>query len=196
MSHPGVLHTPSTVPPNVGVVGRKGYAPDTDHRSRRYLKGGSLLRIVAGLLVALSALLLGTTAANAATPPVTYAFSFNSCTTIQNGATTSGLMDLSRPITAAHYSGTTYLYWAAQPQAVVNGVWTNLGSPIAGAYAHIWGYSGTNLTPIYWGDRANNYGVGITARPGHQYRVIGETYWWNGRSWFASDRRVVVMCRF
>jgi hypothetical protein len=51
------------------------------------------------------------------------------------------------------------------------GVWTNLGSPVDGAYAHIWGYSGTNLTPIYWGDKANNYGTGITTRPGHQYAL-------------------------
>lgn len=135
------------------------------------------------------------TAASAALPPVTYSRAYNSCTTVQNGNNTVGYMDGSRPIDATHYTGTTYLYWVGQVQVAANGQWYNLESG-GGAYAHIWGFSGNQLTPIYWADAPNNYGFSFVLPVGHSYRVVGVTSWWNGHSWFTSDRTVVVGCNF
>ncbi len=164
-------------------------------RSVRTVTGKAKL---AAVVLATGGVLLSTTgAASAATTsaPVSYAYSYNACTNWQDGANSQGIIDLSRPISVLNYTGTSYLYWAAQVQILVNGRWYVVGN-YAGAYAHIWGHSGTSLTPIYWADKANNYGVSLPVPSGHSYRVVGLTYWWNGKSWFLSNSSLVVACNF
>ena len=99
------------------------------------------------------------------------------------------------PVPAPAPAGHLRLNGAGQVQMLARGTWHNLGSYEA-AYAHIWGYSGTQLTPIYWGDSANNTGVQFQVPLGASYRVIGQTYWSNGSSWFTSDSRMVAGCNF
>ena len=152
--------------------------------------------LAAALVAVLAFLGIDAGTAQASTPPVTYALSYNACTTITDGASSTGYVDFSRPVAASNYTGTSYLYWAAQLQAFVNGSWRVLGSSYDATYAHIWGHSGTQLTPIYWANTANNYGAEITVVPGYSYRVVGQTYWWNGSAWFVTNRTLEVICNF
>jgi hypothetical protein len=128
--------------------------------------------------------------AGASVAPATYNISSWGCQHL-----ITGTMDFSRPVAVAHYTGTTYLYWQAELQQVVNGQWIKV-IDLDGAYAHIWSYSGQLLTPIYWGDTANNYGVLVNTFSPGTYRVIGMTYWWNGTSWFYTSSQALETCTF
>jgi hypothetical protein len=158
------------------------------------------LRTRVGAVVGTTALALGAfalfaPAASAATVPASYALSFNACTRVQDGTSVVGYMYTSRPVAVAHYTGTTELYWDGTVQVDIKGTWQNLES-VGSAYATVWGAQGTSLTPINWGNQANNYGVVAGLPNGYSYRVIGYTYWWTGKAWSVSNATLVTMCNF
>jgi hypothetical protein len=165
--------------------------PATPSRSRgrrRVLALGTSLCLLSGLLA-----LATTEGASASLAPATYSGALASCTTIQGGGNNLGYVDAGRPIAVAHYTGTSYLYFTAYIFAYEGGKWVSVGSG-ASAYAHIWGQQGQQLTPIYWGNAANNYGFSFAVTPGYSYKVVGETDWWNGSSWFTSNDQSLVQC--
>lgn len=137
--------------------------------------------------------------AQATTQPTVYASVNGGCTRVAVGGVNYFNMNIDRPYAVANYTGTTYLFWQAQIQVLgANGVWyTNSSVTTGGAYAHIWGKSGSYLTPIYWGDTANNYGVVYTeagVSSGAVVRAVGITSWWNGSKWFIQSTTVLSQC--
>ncbi len=138
----------------------------TARMRRAVLSLAAAASICGGLLIATSQ------GAGASTPATTYN-TFNwGCTGI---AGYYGTLDFGRPTAVANYTGTSRLTWVAMIEVVQNGRWVNY--EYISSYSTIWGHSGTQLTPIYWNNTANNYATGVNVPTGHTYRVVAATGW-------------------
>jgi hypothetical protein len=150
--------------------------------------------IAVGLVAAMS--LAAAPAANASVPPASYLVGNYGCIRVSNGANSYDILDFSRPYAVANYAGTSELYWGADVQKAVNGRWVNVNAnAVDGAFSTIWGHKGAQLTPIYWGNTANNDGVAAYVSGQGTYRVVGMTYWWNGKVWSVSNLSL-LQCTF
>ena len=113
---------------------------------------------------------------------------------------TFATVDVHRPVSVANYTGTTWLYWDTHVYELNSAhQWASLGT-IAGAYASVFFHSGNQLTSIYWANAAppasDNTGFDINNPEGHRFAFVGETYWWNGVSWFYSNGTSLGECQF
>lgn len=161
----------------------------------------SARRFAGKLAVGAAALGMGATAllgvgvttaqsAGAATPAVTYAYSFNTgCTTI-SGYYES--LSYTRPVDVANYAGTTGLTWFAMVYRLVGNSWQYVGG-YNQVSATIWGYSGTQIASIYWNNQPNNYWTGVTTTPGYTYAVLGVTTWYHGNTTQLSQNLTTIL---
>ncbi|MHB8243330.1 MAG: hypothetical protein ACYDHN_15245 [Solirubrobacteraceae bacterium] len=199
------------------------WGPTSASRAGRaaHTKLSPRMTLIAALLSATITFSLTTAAtAGAATPPTGYTLGgVTACTTFSQNTTqatdpnipsllvgltagtptvTSGLITVHRPTYVANYTGTRSLYWDAAVY-VLNSArqWQSIGT-VGGVYAGIFLHYGTQLTSIYWNQELPGAGMQITITnpAGHRYLVVGETYWWNGSSWFTSTRNSIGECQF